>query len=70
MNLPMLKVKQQVDTRWNSVLIMLERLLEVKDVLSVTVTNLPLAPNFIDASEWSIISDIIPIFKPPRNDIM
>jgi hypothetical protein len=42
MGLPILKVKQAVDTRWNSVLLMMERLLEIKDPLSVAVYNLPL----------------------------
>lgn len=30
MGLPLLKIKQAVDTRWNSILLMLERLLEIK----------------------------------------
>ncbi|CAH1958581.1 unnamed protein product [Acanthoscelides obtectus] len=58
-----LKIKQAVDTRWNSILLMLERLLEVKNALSVAITNLPTAPEFIEASEWSIISDCVPILK-------
>ncbi|CAH2013549.1 unnamed protein product [Acanthoscelides obtectus] len=64
MNCSILKVKQAVDTRWNSVLIMIERLLEIKDPLIIALTNLPSAPEPIEASEWVIISDIVPILKP------
>ncbi|KAJ8940715.1 hypothetical protein NQ318_009118 [Aromia moschata] len=55
MGLPLIKTKQAVDTRWNSLLIMLERLLEIKDPLSVAITN---------ASDWSVISDCLPVLKP------
>ncbi|CAH1972682.1 unnamed protein product [Acanthoscelides obtectus] len=47
-----------------SVLIMIERLLEIKDPLTIiALTNLPSAPEPIEASEWVIISDIVPILK-------
>lgn len=61
---PILKIKQAVDTRWNSILIMLERLLLIKNSLSIAITNLPAAPNFLDASEWNIISECVPLLKP------
>ncbi|CAG9830004.1 unnamed protein product [Diabrotica balteata] len=64
MNLPVLKVKQAVDTRWNSVLLMLERLLIIKDSLTIALTNLPAAPENLDASEWAIVIDCVPILKP------
>lgn len=64
MGLPTLKVKQDVTTRWNSTLIMMERLLQIKDPLSVTITNLPRAPEYLDAEEWSIIADCVSILKP------
>jgi hypothetical protein len=64
MGLPVLKVKQAVDTRWNSVLLMMERLLEIKDPLSVAVYNLPSSPDTLDASHWVIIRDITKIMKP------
>lgn len=53
MGVSILKVKQEVITRWNSWLQMMERLLEIKDPLSVTITNLPRAPDFVDASDWN-----------------
>ncbi|CAH0561709.1 unnamed protein product [Brassicogethes aeneus] len=61
---PILKVKQAVETRWNSILIMLERLLLIKNPLSVAIANLPTAPDFIDAAEWNIISEYVPLLKP------
>lgn len=65
MNLPTLKVKQDVPTRWNSVLIMMERLLEIKDPLCLTVSRLQkLADVFFDATEWQILQDCVKILKP------
>lgn len=64
MNLPILKVKQDVVTRWNSSLIMIERLLNIKSPLSATMSSLPRAPNCLNASEWEIILDCINILKP------
>ena len=64
MNLPELKVKQDVMTRWNSTLVMLKRLVEIKEPLSAAISSLPQAPDFLDGTEWDIISDSIPILKP------
>lgn len=46
MNLPPLKVKQDVPARWNSSFIMMERLVNIKAPLSATMSTLPQAPNF------------------------
>ncbi|KAE9537283.1 hypothetical protein AGLY_006306 [Aphis glycines] len=51
MNLPPLKVKQNVPTRWNSSFIMMERLVNIKTPLSATMSILPRAPNYLNASE-------------------
>lgn len=64
MGFSVLKVKQDVSTRWNSSLIMLERLLEIKDALSITLSDLPKAPASLDATEWAIIWDCVPVLKP------
>lgn len=48
-NLPESKVKQDVSTRWNSSLIMLERLIQIKALLSTAITFLPRAPSFLNA---------------------
>lgn len=61
MNLPELKIKQDVGTRWNSSLIILERLIQIKTPLSATLTFLPRAPDFLTALEWELISDCLPL---------
>lgn len=63
MGFPALKVKQYVPTRCNSTLIMLERLLEIKDSLSVTWSSLPKAPPSLKATESSIILDRVSVLK-------
>lgn len=64
MGFPVLKIKQDVSTRWNSTLFMLERLLEIKDALSVILSSLPKAPASLNATEWSIVWDCVPVLKP------
>ncbi|KAJ8940616.1 hypothetical protein NQ318_004540 [Aromia moschata] len=64
MNLPILKVKQYVRTRWNSCLIMMEILLKIKAPLSAAITSIPQAPEFLDTAEWQIIADCVPLLKP------
>lgn len=62
MNLPILKVKQDVFTRnWNSGLTIIERLLKIKIPLTVSMSSLPRAPNCLNELEWEIISDYIKI---------
>ncbi|KAJ8928731.1 hypothetical protein NQ314_018679 [Rhamnusium bicolor] len=43
---------------------MIERLVLIKDALSITITSLPNAPEFLYAREWNILSDCISILKP------
>lgn len=64
MGLSQLKVKQDVSTRWNSSLHMMERLIEIKDPLSAAITYLPRAPIFLTSLEWELISDCLPLLKP------
>ncbi|CAG9829823.1 unnamed protein product [Diabrotica balteata] len=68
MGLTILKVKQDVSTRWNSCYIMLQRLINIKDSLSIVVTDLPKSPQFLNAEEWKIIVDCVKVLKP-ANDI-
>lgn len=51
-------------TRWNSKLIMMERLLQIKAPLSAAITLLPRAPNGLTAVEWELIEHCIPLIKP------
>ncbi|XP_023217520.1 zinc finger BED domain-containing protein 1-like isoform X1 [Centruroides sculpturatus] len=64
MGYPILKVKQDVATCWNSSLIMIERLMEIKDALSVVITDLPKARDFLNEEEWNILKDCVAIMKP------
>lgn len=50
-----LKVKQDVRTRWNSTLLMLERLVQLKEPLSIVIISLIEAPTFLDHEELKII---------------
>ncbi|CAH0563164.1 unnamed protein product [Brassicogethes aeneus] len=67
MNLQVLKVKQDVSTRWNSTLIIIERLDNLKTPLTVALSELPRAPECLDASEWEVIFDCIPLLTPIAN---
>lgn len=64
MGLPELKVKQDVSTRWNSSLNMIERLIQIKNPLSAAMSSLRRAPNCLTSNEWDIITDCAPILKP------
>lgn len=59
---PLLKVKQAASTTWNSVLIMSERLIVIKNLLSVAITMLPSSLEFIGAFECGFIVDV-PLLK-------
>ncbi|KAL4120989.1 hypothetical protein QTP88_013580 [Uroleucon formosanum] len=60
-------VKQDVSTRWNSSLTMIERLLTIKIPLTASMSSLPRAPDCLNASEWEVISDCVKILKPFEN---
>ncbi|CAI6372788.1 unnamed protein product [Macrosiphum euphorbiae] len=55
-----LKVKQDVRTRWNSTLFMLERLVKLKEPLTIAIISLIEAPVNLDHDEWKVVEDIIP----------
>lgn len=59
-----LKLKQDVRTRWNSTLIMLERLVKLKEPLTVVMISVKEAPSNLTPEEWTIIEDIIPLLRP------
>ncbi|XP_060836462.1 E3 SUMO-protein ligase ZBED1-like [Rhopalosiphum padi] len=64
MGLPVLKVIQDVSTRWNSSVHMLDRLVQIKAPLSAAMTFLPRAPDLLTALDWELITDCLPILKP------
>lgn len=64
MGMQELKLKQDIQTRWNSAIIMLERLLEIKLPMSAVLSSLVNAPKNLEASEWELVRDFIQILKP------
>lgn len=67
MNLEMLKLKQDVRTRWNSTFYMLERLLKLKIPLSATIRLLDSPPNNLNSNEWLLVEDAVLLLKPFEN---
>jgi len=63
----MLKLKQDVRTRWNSTYLMIERLIKLKEPLSIVSITLKEVPANLTSEEWSTIEDIIPLLKPFNN---
>ncbi|XP_060877420.1 E3 SUMO-protein ligase ZBED1-like [Metopolophium dirhodum] len=59
-----LKLKQDVRTRWNSTLIMFERLVKLKEPLTIVMISLKEAPSNLTPEEWVIVEDIIPLLRP------
>lgn len=63
MELPELKLKQDVVTRWNSTYDMVNRIVLIKDAvistLSLTRPDLALTPE-----DWEILKDVIPVLEP------
>jgi hypothetical protein len=64
MGLPVLALVQDVATRWNSELMMLERLLELKLPVTVALASLTNAERNLESEEWNAIQEVIAIFKP------
>lgn len=64
MGVTVLKLKQDVSTRWNSTLTMFERLLEVKEPLTVVSLNIKNCPTMLTNNQWLIVEVIIMLLKP------
>ncbi|XP_047002906.1 zinc finger BED domain-containing protein 4-like [Schistocerca americana] len=58
MNLPVLELKQGVQTRWNSTVDMLQRIMKVKDAVIATLALL-LSDLTITESDWQIIGVVL-----------
>lgn len=63
MNLPVLKLKQDVQTRWNCAFDMLQRIVQVKDAVIATVALLRSDLNF-NERDWEIIEGVLPLLSP------
>ncbi|KAF2880598.1 hypothetical protein ILUMI_25579 [Ignelater luminosus] len=63
MKLPLLKVKMDRGS-WYSRYFMMKRLLEIRDPLCITLTDLSKVPQFLDTSEWNVVSDCFSLLEP------
>ena len=59
-----LKLKQDVVTRWNSTYLMVTRFLQLKDPLSIVLQNVTDGPDMILGSELKILEDVQKVLKP------
>ncbi|CAI6342938.1 unnamed protein product [Macrosiphum euphorbiae] len=59
-----LKLKQDVRTRWNSTLVMLERLFKLKEPVTIVLMSLRDGQSNLTPSQWDVVEDIIPLLQP------
>ncbi|XP_074604103.1 E3 SUMO-protein ligase ZBED1-like [Brevipalpus obovatus] len=59
-----LKVKQDVETRWNSTYLMLERYMKIKDHINLALGRLPDGPSPISGPDREVIEDALKLLKP------
>lgn len=59
-----LKLIQHVDTRWNSSLHMMSRIIELRDELTLALNQNTKAPPNLTAEEYSLLEEVKKIFEP------
>ncbi|XP_011702573.1 PREDICTED: zinc finger BED domain-containing protein 1-like, partial [Wasmannia auropunctata] len=59
-----LKLIQEVPTRWNSAFYMIQRFLQLKDYINNMLLKCPKAPNMIVRDELEVLQEIVDILKP------
>lgn len=64
LNLPELKLKQDVATRWNSTFYMMARMVELKQPLTLALADLERAPENLSGTDWASMVDCLPSLKP------
>ncbi len=65
LNRPFLQPILDIETRWNSTYLMLERLVEIQNVTDGLVQSHPeLKEIYLESSDWEIIKDTIQLLKP------
>ncbi|KAI4465796.1 dna replication-related element factor isoform a [Holotrichia oblita] len=61
---PQLKLIPEVEIRWNSTYYMLQRFIDLKEILTAALLALKCDVEFINDNEFQIIEDILKILKP------
>lgn len=59
-----LKLKQQVDTRWNSTYLMIERFILLAPTISLILFNLRGSPTMLMKNEMDMLGEIVTLLKP------
>jgi len=62
-NETVLKLKQDIRTRWNSTFFMLERIMKLKEPITIVMITLKNTPCHLNSDEWNIIEDIVPLLR-------
>lgn len=63
-NVPRLKLLRDVETRWNSILFMLRRIVEIGDQLTMAQCKSKNAPPLLEVEEISTIHELIQVLNP------
>jgi len=62
LNLPQQKLIQSIDIRWNSVYLMLERILEQRSAITLDLQNIK--KNCFMPRDWKLIEGYVEVLKP------
>jgi len=58
------KLKQEVETRWNSTFDMLERLLDMKNSLLITISDLRMESFAFTTQDWDLMQELCTVLRP------
>lgn len=59
-----LKFKQDVPTRWNSTLYIIEKFLNLREYIYLIILKCPTSPEMITHDEFDVLTDVIKILQP------
>ena len=64
MGLPVLKLIQEVDTRWNSTYLMFQRLYEIREPVGAALAGLRTDIQPLSADNYTVIKDCLKVLEP------